>query len=164
MKLTFKSASILCCVSISFCGVLSQAAEKDIRDVMLSSAKEKDPDFPDSKSSKLTNFSYVCKLRTGEKIVHVVNHRQVLTGMPAPRGARFISLFDGRGKFLSKYRYDQGEPLWCEKDQIYLFGGYQGPLQGNCVPSCNVMKVDSKGGASLLHEKAYGSSGGILDE
>ena len=140
------------------------ADERDIRDIMLESAKKNDHSFPDSKDVILTSFAYIGKLQVKGSVLYVVNLKQVLANMPAPRGSKYICLFDSKGTYLTKYRNEGGEPLWTKGDKLYMFGNYDGPLKAKCNDFCNVMKFDIHGKASLHHEKVYGSSGETLDE
>lgn len=142
------------------------AQPKDIRDIMLESAKQLDSNFANEKDVKLTSFAYMCKVTVDGSAIHVVHEKNVLTGMPAPRGIQYISLFDASGTFMTKHRLDYpSTPLWCDGDKIFMFGRYQGPLYSDgCAQNCNVVKIDAKGGATLHYEKSYGSSGGIEDK
>lgn len=84
--------------------------------------------------------------------------------MLAPRGINAISIYDEDFSFLAKYRFINGQPLWCEGDRIHLLGGYSGELETNgCGSKCNVMRVKPTGEVVLMYEKSYGSSGGIED-
>ena len=148
--------------------LLSGAApEHDIRDRLENVARAQDPSFPEGAKLRLTHFSYVCRLMTGDGPIYVSNRRAVLNDMPAPRGQNVITFIDGQFRLLATIPYASSLPLWCDGGKLYLWGGWDGP-QFEFDPcadpkGCNV--IDWTEGyrvmPSFYWEKAYGSSGGI---
>jgi hypothetical protein len=134
----------------------------DIRDMLASSAKKADKDFPDGKEVLITHFSYLGKLQTREGVIYVADMRSVLNNMSAPRGVNYIMFFDNKYKFLGKQSYASSMPLWCEEGKLYLFGdldGFSDRGDGNVIDLS-----DGYENLKIYHEKRYGSSGGINDD
>jgi hypothetical protein len=139
-------------------------AAKDLRSELQTAAAKKDKDFPDGKGVKLTRFAHVCDLATKGGLMHVVDQRAVLTGMLAPRGRNKISFYDEKLRLTGQLRYIQSAPLWCEGGKLYLFGGLDGGEACKDKLKCNVVDWGAGGTEpKLLHEKMYGSSGGVED-
>jgi len=139
------------------------SSQPDIRLRLLENARQQDQEFPDGSAIKLTHFSYVGTLETLQGTVYVVDRRAVIAGMLAPRGLNVICFFDASEQFLGKVCYATSRPLWCENGKVYLFGAYDGGAISE-DESCNV--IDLSAGFSnmrFIHQKAYGSSGGIAD-
>ncbi len=134
----------------------------DLREMLASSAKKADKEFPDGKDVLLTHFSYLGKLLTKEGVIYVVDMRSVLNSMSAPRGVNYIMFFDSKYKFLGKQNYASSMPLWCEEGKLFLFGdldGFSDRGDGNVIDLS-----DGYENLRIYHEKRYGSSGGIYDE
>lgn len=146
----------------------THAYSLDLRQRLLIVAEKEDPNFPNKIGSQLTHFSHVCELKGERQKIYVVDQRSVLTGMLAPRGNNQISFFDEKQKFIASIKYIGSRPLWCEGERLYLFGGWDGAMPGDyrCASGndCNVILWNETTGLlKLVHEKKYGSSGGIDD-
>jgi hypothetical protein len=155
---------------LAFVAVLSGCATahpRDVRAVLLDSAKYSEPGFPDSRQVLLTHFSYVGHVVTSQgDVIYVVDQRGVIAGMRAPRGQNFIVFFDQHFRYLGQIGYVQSRPLWCDGSRLYLFGDLDGsPQSGQSMPvGGNVIDLaDGYQGIRLYHAHVYGSSGGIDD-
>jgi hypothetical protein len=159
----FESLFLIFVTALSGC---STPHPRDIRSVLLNSASNHEPGFPDGRQMLLTHFSYVGHLVTSQGgILYVADQRGVLAGMRAPRGQNFIVFFDRQFRYLGKIGYIQSRPLWCDGSRLYLFGDCDGfPEPGQVSPAGNVIDL-SEGyqGLRSYHAKVYGSSGGIDD-
>src|SRR5438128_1220048 len=77
----------------------------DVREKLLESSQKHDPTFPDEVNEKLTYFAHFGTAHTDDdppRPIYLVEARSVLTGMPAPRGSRYIAFYDENFRFLGK--------------------------------------------------------------
>ncbi len=96
----------------------------DIRERLLANARRSDQWFPDGKDVKLILFAYVGRAQTKEGCAYVVELRQVLTGMPCPRGAGYILFFNSKEELVAKesIHTSTAGPLWCDGGLLFLCG------------------------------------------
>ena len=113
-------------ISPAFCLGQTTKEPVDLREMLASSAKKADKDFPDGNDVLLTHFSYLGKLQTKEGVIYVADMRSILNNMSAPRGVNYIMFFDNKYRFLGKQSYASSMPLWCEEGKLYLFGDLDG--------------------------------------
>ncbi|MEM6435047.1 MAG: hypothetical protein AAF773_14525 [Cyanobacteria bacterium P01_D01_bin.115] len=95
----------------------------NVRQLLLDSAKENDPDLSlENSSVAITHFSYVCELMTDSgDLIYVADRRAVLLGMAAPRGLNYITFFKEDHSYLGKIRYVHARPLRCNRGELYLY-------------------------------------------
>ena len=114
---------------------VSCVATSDIRTQMLRASQTDDPNFPDGRQRKLTQFAYIGNLAVNGSIVRVVAVRSVICGMLAPRGQAWLGFYDRSGRFIGEHAIDvRSPPLWCEGHYVY-FSGLQsdGEKRGNAL-------------------------------
>ena len=132
-----------------------------VRERLLESARSQIPDFADEKAVQLVHFAHVGKVQTSKGPLYVIFRREVLAGMPSPRGLRSIDFFDENYRHAGSITCQaETEPLWCAESKVFLFGNNLipalGPEEGNVIDL-----HDGVAKASLRIENRYGSSGGI---
>ena len=114
---------------------------------------------------ELTHFSYVCDLETKRGIMYVGYMREVLSGMPAPRGYNTIVFFDQNKNLKNKFR-TSALPLWCEEARLYLFGRYD-RYHKSCEKDykCNVIDFGGVNAEPKFRfEERYGSNSGSEED
>lgn len=95
----------------------------DIRDQMLAEATRHDLNFPDGKTTVLTQFSYLGSVDSDIGLLKVVSCRSIITGMPAPRGIAWLSFFSADGSFKGRVPIAaDSPPLFCEGTRVFFFG------------------------------------------
>lgn len=132
----------------------------------------------DCKGKTITRCAFIGTVVLNEESLIVTKVNCVIEGMLAPRGSSYLFLLrqdETTGLItpvVSLDIYNNGgmpEPLWCEGNQIFLFGRSKGvptrtggiKFNGNCL----VLSSDHSGKIDYDLEDvfAYGSSGGIED-
>lgn len=157
MKSFFVLPLVLCVLAITSCGT-NRILPSNQRDIFLEAARQNDPSFPDGKKAKLTFFAHFGTVTSTSGVLHVVFMKEVLTGMLAPRGLRFLMFFDEDCNFIGTQPCT-ADPLWCEKGRIFMFG-----LDDYNDEKGNVWDL-SKGfpNRRLITEPAYGSFESLSD-
>lgn len=104
------------------CSCAHQQQPVNMREKMLRSSQIYDPHFPDETGEKLTYFAYIGKVHTNSGELHVAHVLSALTGMPSPRGQKWIAFYDEAGQYVGRQTIHNAKPLWCEGSKVFLFG------------------------------------------
>ena len=151
MKIIKVFGAIMLILAVSGCTYVRPVVT-DQREAFLSSAASSDPDFPDGISTKLTHFSHIGTVLTTSGPLNVTFLKQVILGMPSPRGASYLHFFDSDYRWVGKQTC-QTYPLWCEGGNIFMFG-----LDDWGGQSGNVWNLsDGFAHRTLVLKPAYGS-------
>ena len=150
-------------------GLTACSAPSSFRNAMMQNATLDD-------GIQQTYFAHIGEIDTKEGTFSICIQRAVLTGMIAPRGLKWLLVFNGDSELVARYPLPNAEPLWCEGPRIYLFG--HGYVPGTSAdprveslydtdesPSGNVIDFSASIHRPVItRETAYGSSGGIEDD
>lgn len=151
--------------ALSGCALFQKSEPVDLRAALLASARRDVSDFPDDASLTLTHFSHVGNLLAADgRVIHVVDQRAVVSGMPAPRGLNRILFFDSDRRFLGSVGYVKSRPLWCEGGYLFLFGELDGFFVPDALAGQRGNVIDVSAGFDQMkcyHLRRYGSSGGV---
>lgn len=86
----------------------------------------------------LQHFSHTCNLTIDDATFYVLDVRQVIPGMSAPRGINEIVILSSRLELVRKLRYTRQRPLRCVENRLFVFG------------SLEIVGGSGKGGSELV--------------
>ncbi len=96
-----------------------------------------------SEDRQTVHVSHTCDLLVDGRLVHVVDLRQVLADMPAPRGFNTIVLLDEALTRLQTLPYVDERPMRCDGNRLLLYDSLSYPATGS--ESGNVVVVTDAG-------------------
>lgn len=101
-----------------------------------------------SPARMMLHASHTCDLQVDGRPLHVVDLREVLPNMPAPRGINHVVLLDRKGAVVRALPYADERPLACDGDRLLLWSAMSAPDGGEG----NVL-VFSDGGRGVRAEQ-----------
>ncbi len=108
------------------------ATGTDSRRLMLASSRKDDADFPKSGTEELTKYAHLGAVETANGLLHVVEVRWRLTGMPAPRGYTKLSFFTSDFAYVGSQRCGRTYPMICRGPYVLMWGSeFVGDEVGN---------------------------------
>lgn len=96
----------------------------------------------------LLHASHTCDLQVDGRTLHVMDLREVLPDMPAPRGVNHIVLLDREDQVVQALPYSDERPMSCFGDRLLLWAALSAPEGGEG----NVL-VFSDGGRGVRGEE-----------
>jgi hypothetical protein len=105
----------------------------------------------------LTHLSHTCDLTIDRATHPVLDVRQIIPHMNAPRGINQIVVLDAELRLVMAIRYSDERPLNCEGPRLSVFGELGVESDGKI--SRGDLLVFSRGGASVRAETINSSEG-----
>ena len=87
------------------------------------------------------HVSHTCNLRVDGEVLHVVDVRELLVHMPAPRGINHVAVLNSAREVVWSFRYADERPLRCDGAQLLLWA----PVALEAGGSGNVLMFSAKG-------------------
>ena len=104
----------------------------DSRSAMLAASRQNDPHFPRTDATELITFAHIGQVESTHGVLHVVEVRWRLTGMPAPRGYTKISFFTPEYAYVGSQRCGRAYPMICRGPYVLMWGSeFAGDQVGN---------------------------------